>query len=84
MLHINHQQKYKDIYMLVRHVYSAPTESMLNFNVGMMAGWTSAKFPTEFGIEELARLDILVQNLEMQKQREFDKKHGSINLIYNS
>ena len=63
MLHINKQHKYSNLYRLVNNVYSSITERSLDFNLGVYHGWSNAKLLYDWSVEEIGRVDMLVESI---------------------
>ena len=74
MLNINTRHKYSNLYRLVNNITEAVTEQSLDFNLGVYHGWSNAKLLSHWTVQEIGRVDMLVESIVESKRKQFEEK----------
>lgn len=76
MLSFNKQSKYQHMYSMLERLCKAPTRENVEYNLGSICGWTSAKLYVDFTLEEIDNVCKLAFDLAKQRKEYLKEKYG--------
>ena len=77
MLSFNKQSKYQHLYSILERICKSQTKEIIDYSVGSLCGWTSAKLHVDFTCEEMDNVCKLAFDLAKQRKQYLREKYDA-------